>query len=72
MLRLVIWQGFKLISIGITLGLAGAFAATRVLQSLLYGVSPTDPADFCRESRYCCLLRRITGLLDSGAEGDEG
>ncbi|HKQ75466.1 MAG TPA: ABC transporter permease [Blastocatellia bacterium] len=45
-LRLVIGQGVKLISIGVTLGLAGAFAATRVLQSLLYGVSPTDPATF--------------------------
>ncbi len=45
-LRLVIWQGFKLISIGVALGLSGAFAATRVLQSLLYGVSPTDPATF--------------------------
>jgi predicted permease len=45
-LRLVIRQGFKLISTGVALGLAGAFAATRVLQSLLYGVSPTDPATF--------------------------
>jgi ABC-type antimicrobial peptide transport system permease subunit len=45
-LRLVIGQGFKLISTGVALGLAGAFAATRVLQSLLYGVSPTDPVTF--------------------------
>jgi predicted permease len=45
-LRLVIGQGFKLISIGVALGLLGALAATRVLQSLLYGVSPTDPATF--------------------------
>ncbi len=45
-LRLVIGQGIKLISIGVALGLAGALAATRVLQSLLYGVSATDPATF--------------------------
>jgi ABC-type antimicrobial peptide transport system permease subunit len=45
-LRLVIAQGFKLISIGVALGLAGALAATRVLRSLLYGVSPGDPATF--------------------------
>ncbi len=45
-LRLVIGQGFKLISIGVALGLAGALAATRALQSLLYGVSATDPATF--------------------------
>jgi len=45
-LRLVIGQGFRLISVGVALGLAGALAATRVLQSLLYGVSATDPATF--------------------------
>jgi predicted permease len=45
-LRLVIAQGFKLISIGVAFGLAGAVVATRVLRSLLYGVSPADPATF--------------------------
>jgi putative ABC transport system permease protein len=45
-LRLVVGQGIKLIAVGIALGLAGAFAATRVLQSLLFGVSPTDSLTF--------------------------
>ena len=45
-LRLVVGQGIKLIAIGVALGLAGAFAATRVLQSLLFGVSATDPLTF--------------------------
>ncbi len=45
-LRLVVGQGIKLIVIGVALGLAGAFAATRVLKSLLYGVSETDPLTF--------------------------
>jgi len=44
--RLIVRQGFRLIAIGIGLGLAGAFAATRVLQSLLYGVSATDAFTF--------------------------
>jgi ABC-type antimicrobial peptide transport system permease subunit len=55
-LRLVIAQGFKLISIGVALGLAGAFAATRVLQSLLYGVSPTDPATFATITAFLLLV----------------
>jgi len=45
-LRLVVGQGTRLIVIGVALGLAGAFAAARVLKSLLYGVSATDPLTF--------------------------
>jgi ABC-type antimicrobial peptide transport system permease subunit len=42
-LRLVVGQGVALAVVGGTLGLAGAFATTRVLSSLLYGVKPSDP-----------------------------
>jgi putative ABC transport system permease protein len=45
-LREVIGQGIKLISIGIALGLAGTFATTRVLKGFLYGVTATDPLTF--------------------------
>ncbi|CAN5390391.1 ABC transporter permease [soil metagenome] len=41
-LRLIVGSGMKLILIGVSLGLAGAFASTRVMASLLYGVSATD------------------------------
>ena len=42
--RLVVGQGIVLAGVGVACGLAVAFAATRVLRSLLYGVGPTDPA----------------------------
>jgi predicted permease len=45
-LRLVVGQGLGLALLGVAIGLAGAFAATRALSSLLYGISPTDPATF--------------------------
>jgi predicted permease len=45
-LRLVVRQGCKLVAIGIVLGSAGAFAAARLLKSLLYGVNATDPLTF--------------------------
>ena len=45
-LRLVLGEGFRLTMLGVTLGLAGAFAATRVLTSLLFEVRPTDPGTF--------------------------
>jgi putative ABC transport system permease protein len=45
-LRMVLGQAARLAAAGVTLGLVTAFALTRVMQSLLFGVSPTDPATF--------------------------
>jgi putative ABC transport system permease protein len=45
-LKMIARQAGSLILIGIAVGLAGAFALTRVLASLLYAVKPTDPAVF--------------------------
>jgi putative ABC transport system permease protein len=45
-LRLMIAQGMKLTLIGIGIGLAGAFALTRLMKSLLFGVTPSDPVTF--------------------------
>jgi putative ABC transport system permease protein len=42
--RLVLWQGLRAASAGIAVGLAGATATTRFLRSLLFEVSPNDPA----------------------------
>ncbi len=42
-LHLVLREGIGLVAAGIAIGVAGALALTRVLSSLLYGVSATDP-----------------------------
>jgi putative ABC transport system permease protein len=52
-LKLVVRQGLILTSTGMLLGLAGAFALTRLMSSLLYGVRATDPLTFAG----------VTGLL---------
>jgi putative ABC transport system permease protein len=45
-LRVVVGNGMRLVLLGGAIGLAGAFVATRWLQSFLFGVRPTDPLTF--------------------------
>jgi putative ABC transport system permease protein len=45
-LKLVVNEGLSLTLMGVAVGFATAFALTRFLNSLLYGVSATDPLDF--------------------------
>lgn len=45
-LRQVLGEGLRLTIAGLAIGLAGALALTRSLSSLLFGISPTDPATF--------------------------
>ena len=45
-LKLFMVEGLKLVLAGIAIGLAGALALTRLLGSLLFEVSPTDPLTF--------------------------
>jgi putative ABC transport system permease protein len=45
-LKMVVGQVMKLVAVGVGAGLIGAFLLTRLLSSLLYKVSATDPATF--------------------------
>jgi macrolide transport system ATP-binding/permease protein len=60
-LRLVVGQGMVLASIGMAIGLAAAFALTRVVKNLLYGVSATDLATFA----VITVLLFVVALLAS-------
>jgi predicted permease len=58
-LRLIVGQGMQLVVAGIVLGIGAALALTRLMASLLYGISATDPATFLAVS----LLLIIVALL---------
>jgi predicted permease len=60
-IRLVIWKGMALAPSGVAVGLAGAFALSRLMRSLLFGVSPGDPVTFVA----IALLLAIITLLGS-------
>jgi len=45
-LRLFMGQGMRLVFVGLVIGLGGAFVLTRLLSTLLFGVSTTDTATF--------------------------
>ncbi len=55
-LRAILGQGLILAGVGVVAGLAGASALTRVLSSLLYDVTPTDPPTLA------CMSLLLTGI----------
>jgi putative ABC transport system permease protein len=55
-LRLVVGQGLLLALIGTAAGLAGAFALTRYLRTLLFNVSPTDWLTFTTVPLVLCVV----------------
>jgi putative ABC transport system permease protein len=44
--KMVMGQGMLLALVGVVFGLIGAFALTRLMATMLFGVAPTDPATF--------------------------
>jgi putative ABC transport system permease protein len=60
-LELVIRQGLTLAGIGLVIGVVAALALSRVMTSLLYGVSPTDPLSLL----IAIVVLSVTALLAS-------
>ena len=58
-LRLVLARAFRIVVVGLIIGLAGAVGVTRVLQTFLFGVTPTDPIAFTAVT----LLLMAVGLM---------
>ena len=57
-LKLVLKSGMTLVTIGLIIGLAGALALTRLMNTLLFEVSPTDPITFGAVA-FCVILATL-------------
>jgi ABC-type antimicrobial peptide transport system permease subunit len=62
-LRMVVRQGMMMTLIGIAIGLAGAFALSRVIVGLLYGVSARDPLTFAGVSIVLLIVALLACLI---------
>lgn len=60
---LVVSQGLTLAAIGLGIGLAGAFALTRVMSALLHAVSPTDPPTLAATSAMLLAVAALASYL---------
>ena len=62
-LTMTVMQGFKLVAIGVGIGLAAALVLTRVMASLLFGVSATDPITFIAISAVLISVAVLASLI---------
>lgn len=62
-LRLVLGQGMQAAAVGVAIGLAGSLALTRVLQSLLFEVSATDPLSFALVALLLVMVAFLTSVI---------
>jgi putative ABC transport system permease protein len=61
--RMVLKRSLLLVTAGVALGVAGAFATTRVLAKFLFGVEPTDPATFLGVASLLAAVALLAGLI---------
>jgi putative ABC transport system permease protein len=62
-LKLVVRQGMTLVVVGIGLGLFGAFTLTRVMATLLFGVTAKDPMTFAAVTTLLTLVAFVACYL---------
>jgi putative ABC transport system permease protein len=62
-LRLVLQQSARLVGIGIAAGVLGAFAVSRVMQAVLFGVLPNDPLVLVGAAGVLMLTGTVASLV---------
>ena len=62
-LRLIVGQGMRLTAVGVVAGLIGSVAITRLIRTLLYNVTPTDPLSFGTVSVFLTLVAVVASYI---------
>jgi putative ABC transport system permease protein len=62
-MRMIVGQGLKLSAIGIVVGLVGALGITRYIRTLLYNVTPYDPASFTFVALFLVLVAAMASYV---------
>jgi putative ABC transport system permease protein len=62
-LRMVVRQGFSIAIVGILFGMGGALGLTRYINSLLYGIKPTDPPTFIGVSIFLVCVALLACFI---------
>ena len=62
-LQLILAGGLRLVALGVAFGLAGSLLLTRILRSLLYGVSAHDPTVFAVNAALLILVATVACVL---------
>jgi predicted permease len=62
-LRMLTGQGLRLVGLGLALGIAGGAAASRLLTSLLFGLSPLDPVAYVSVSLFLVAVALLAIYL---------
>ena len=61
--RMVVGQGMRLAVMGVALGVLGALVATRLMTSLLFGVSTSDPTTFIATATILLVVTAVASFI---------
>jgi putative ABC transport system permease protein len=62
-LRMLLGQGMRTILVGVAIGIAGSFALTQTLKSLLFGLTATDPVTFGGVTLLLVTVALLAGYI---------
>ena len=62
-LRLIVGEGARMAAVGVLLGITASLAITRLMSTLLFGITPTDPLTFASVALLLCLVAGIASYM---------